>query len=117
MRSIATGSAVVRGRARFRANRVLRRENRLPPKTFFGVRRRARERRRRADAATVDVAPERARTTMRCETRSCFQVFFRERFRAQRTHADLAGGIARASTAVPSRSPPDRPGTFVLQKC
>jgi hypothetical protein len=54
---------------------------------------------------------------MHCETRSCFQVFFRERIRAQRAHADLDGGIARASTAVPPRSPPERPGTFVLQKC
>jgi hypothetical protein len=84
---------------------------------FFGARKRASEPCRRAAAAAVDVAPVFARTAMRCETRSCFQGFFRERIRARGANADIDDRNAHASTAVPPRLPRDRPGTFVLQKC
>jgi hypothetical protein len=103
--------------ARFRANRVLRREIGHPPQTFFGARERASEPCRRVAAAVVDVAPVLARTAMRCETRSCFQGFFRERIRARGANPDIDDGIAHASTAVPPRLPRERPGTYVLQKC
>jgi hypothetical protein len=105
-----------RGRAISRKSGVAAR-NRSPAANFFGARKRASEPCRRAAAAAVDVAPVFARTAMRCETRSCFQGFFRERIRARGANPDIDDGIAHASTAVPPRLPRDRPGTFVLQKC
>ncbi|MFT3898010.1 MAG: hypothetical protein QM719_10020 [Thermomonas sp.] len=95
----------------------MRREIRRPPKTFFDTRRCAPEPLRRVADVAAAAAFALAHAAMRCESRSCFQGFFRERIRGRHACGGIDVVVSRAAQAIARRPRRERPGTFVLQKC